>query len=396
MGNQKLNQQDLVYEVEWFLRQNYEFRHNVLSNKTEYREIDETVPSSAWMTVTPEALNSIVRSAKCNGIGGKSSPKTNIEEFVHSNAIPSFDPIQDYLDHLPAWDGKNHVAELFNRIPGLTSEQLNWCSTWLRSSVAHWRGLDHEHGNECLLVLIGEQGCGKTTFALRLLPPSLRSFYLDHINFGNKFDADMALTNNLLVNIDELANIKGRQQLKLKQTLSKQKVNGRTIFGKTQADRRRYASFLATTNDEQPLNDPTGSRRFLCLQVPHGMFIDNEKPIDYEQLYAQVVYELDEMQTPYWFTNDEVKRIQGTNLPYFQQDVLNEMISIYYRVPEKHETGEWIPLDDVLATLQKPYPMLQNNLSTKIKIGKALKNMGSLAEHTRTGAIYKLINLEVA
>lgn len=53
----------------------------------------------------------------------------------------------------------------------------------------------------------------------------------------------MALTHNLLVNIDELANITVAQQGKLKQTLSKVKVNGRPIFGKSQADRRRYASF---------------------------------------------------------------------------------------------------------------------------------------------------------
>ena len=88
----------------------------------------------------------------------------------------------------------------------------------------------------------------------------------------------MALTHNLLVNIDEFANMRGSQQGKLKQTLSKQKVNGRPIFGKSQEDRRRYASFLATTNDKHPLSDPTGSRRFICLQVPKGKFIDNSQP----------------------------------------------------------------------------------------------------------------------
>lgn len=391
-----LSPQSSVHEVESFLQENFEFRHNVLSGKTEYREFGESSSSPAWDTVTPETLNSIVRSAKREGIGGKKSPRTDIEEYIFSKAVTKFDPIQDYLSNLPAWDGKNHVADLFNRIPGLTSEQLGWCSIWLLSAVAHWRGLDLEHGNECLPVLIGDQGCGKTTFALRLLPPSLRGYFLDHINFGNKFDAEMALTNNLLVNIDELANIKGGQHQKLKQTLSKQKVNGRTIFGRTQADRRRYASFLATTNDEQPLNDPTGSRRFLCLQVPHGMMIDNERPIDYEQLYAQVMYELDEMHTPYWFTNNEVKRIQETNLPFFKQDVLNKMISIYYGVPQRNEGGEWITLDEVLTRLQTPYPMLQNNPSTRIKIGKVLKTMGSASEHTRNGARYWLIDREVA
>ena len=124
--------------------------------------------------------------------------------------------------------------------------------------------------------------------------------------------------------------------------------------------------------------------------------IDNERPIDYEQLYAQVMYELDVMHIPYWFTNDEVKRIQVTNLPFFKQDVLNLMVSTYFRVPQKSEGGEWIMLDDVLTKLQVPYPMLQNNPSTRIKIGKVLKTMGSASEHTRNGARYWLIDREVA
>ena len=29
----------------------------------------------------------------------------------------------DYLEHLPKWDGQNHVATLFNRLPGMDSEK---------------------------------------------------------------------------------------------------------------------------------------------------------------------------------------------------------------------------------------------------------------------------------
>ena len=121
--------------------------------------------------------------AKRLGVGGKKSPRQDIEEFVRSEEVPEFDPIREYLENLPEWDGKNHVAELFGRIPGLTSEQLGWCATWLRSAVAHWLQMDMFHGNETTPVLIGKQGCGKSTFAYRLLPDHLRQYFLAWQNF---------------------------------------------------------------------------------------------------------------------------------------------------------------------------------------------------------------------
>ena len=65
---------------------------------------------------------------------------------------------------------------------------------------------------------------------------------------------------------------------------------------------------MATTNNPHPLTDATGSRRYICLEIPKGMFIDNAGEIDYKQLYAQVLYELREQEAPYWFNNDEVAR----------------------------------------------------------------------------------------
>ena len=319
--------------------------------------------------------------------------KQSYEEYIKSDAVPVFDPIQEYMNKLPKWDGKNHVSALFGRIPGLTSEQLGWCATWFRSAVAHWLQMDMLHGNEAVPVLIGQQGCGKSTFAVRLLPEELRQYFLDHINFGNKFDSEMALTHNLLVNIDELANITVAQQGKLKQTLSKVKVNGRPIFGKSQADRRRYASFLATTNDDHPLCDPTGSRRYLCLRVPDGEFIDNSSVINYDQLYAQMMYELRDKQTPYWFTNDEVARIQEFNQPFFKVDDLETMISYCFRMPAEEEEGRWMVSSEVFDVLHLQYPMLVGSLSTKIKIGQALKFMGCKSKHTRNGQAYQLLAL---
>ena len=80
---------------------------------------------------------------------------------------------------------------------------VGFLTIWLFSAVAHWMKMDTMHGNECVPILIGEQGCGKSTFCNRLLPPELREYFFDHINFGNKLDFEMALTNGLMVNLDE-------------------------------------------------------------------------------------------------------------------------------------------------------------------------------------------------
>ena len=387
--------QEVIYEIENFLGENYSFRRNLLSGKTEVQEIGEGKEPSEWCILTEEMFNSILLKMMKEDVGGK-SPKQHTLEIINSEATVAYDPIKEYLEHLPLWDRRNHVAELFNRIPGLTSEQLSWCCTWLRSAVAHWMGIDMLHGNEAVPVLIGAQGCGKTTFATRLLPVELRAYFLDHINFGNKFDTDMALTHNLLVNIDEFANMGPSQQGKLKQTLSKVKVNGRPIFGRSQDDRRRYASFLATTNDEHPLCDTTGSRRYICLQIPKGKLIDNTEAINYEQLYAQLLYEINEKQTPYWFTNDEVIRIQQANLPFFKQDDLEDMIKGCFRIPNDEEEGKWMLCKQVYEKLQERYPYFVGDQSIKIKIGNTLKFMGCSSQHTRQGQMYQLIPKEAA
>jgi predicted P-loop ATPase len=267
------------------------------------------------------------------------------------------------------------VAQLFSRLPGLSSEQLAFLSIWLRSTVAHWLQMDTLHGNEIVPTLIGAQGCGKTTFFKRLLPAHLRQYFLDHLNLSNKFDKEMALTNNLLVCLDELEAIRPSQQASLKQTLSKSKVNGRPIYGCAQEDRARFASFVSTTNNPHPLSDTTGSRRYICLQIPQSQYIDNAGEIDYDQLYAQVVYELREQKAPYWFNNDEVARIQQLNQEFMEQKDIVEIINLCFRKPEEGDAVQAMNSTELLRYMRSKYPSLPDNLSTRIRLGQAMSSL---------------------
>ena len=393
--------------IEQFLNDNYRFRRNVLNGKVEFTTLLKAEPPAdslsqdsegvhlTFRPLTLEAFNSIVRRAKKEQVLEKGNPKTEITEFVHSEDVPVYDPIGDYLSHLPQWDGQNHIARLFSRLPGVTTEQQGFLATWLLSAVAHWLQMDLLHGNECVPTLIGAQGCGKTTFFHRLLPPELREYYLDHLNLSNKFDKEMALTNNLIVNLDELEAIRPSQHAALKQTLSKSKVNGRPIYGASQEDRPRYASFVSTTNNLHPLTDATGSRRYICLTIPQGQYIDNTGEIDYGQLYAQVVYELKVAKTPYWFSNDEVARIQQLNQNYVTQLDLADIIAGCFRKPAEGESVKALNSAEMLKLIQREYPSVKSDHSTKVHIGLAMKELGF--EHTKRGCVayYKAIPLKV-
>ncbi len=391
-----------VLLIEQYLTDNYLFRRNELNGKVEFAIIktDEqgygVEDNPPFRPLTQEALNSIVIRAKRDEICEKGSPKQDIIDYVHSEEVPLFNPIQEFLNHLPQWDGQNHVARLFSRLPGISTEQQNFLSIWLRSAVAHWLQMDTLHGNEVVPVLIGSQGCGKTTFLRRLLPQKLREYYLDHLNLSNKFDKEMALTNNLLVNLDELEAIRRSQQVVLKQTLSKNKVNGRPIFGCAQEDRQRFASFVATTNNPHPLTDATGSRRYICLTIHKGQLIDNSGDIDYEQLYAQVLHELKEMQAPYWFNNEEVVRIQQMNLQYMELKDLPEMVEVCFRHPKEGEQVKALTTTQILEIIRSEYPSVPMTHRSRIDLGHALKVLNYERREHGHAACYLAVPLKAA
>jgi predicted P-loop ATPase len=385
-----------VLAAEQFVNDNYLLRRNVLSGKVEFVKKPADGESPTFRPLTSYAVNSIILEAKRRDVCEGKNPKSDIMEYIYSDDVETFDPISDYLSHLPEWDGKNRVADLFNRIPSITSEQLSYLSNWLRSAVAHWLQMDTLHGNECVPTLIGGQGCGKTTYLNRLLPPHLRHYYLDHLNLSNKFDKEMALTSNLLVNLDELDAIRPSQHAALKQTLSKSKVNGRPIYGASQEDRPRYASFVATTNNRHPLTDVTGSRRYICLLIPEGQLIDNTGDIEYDQLYAQVVYELRVQKAPYWFSNDEVARIQQMNIEFMEQKDIAQIIEACFRKPIEGEQVKTMNSTQMLTLMQKEYPSLKINQSTKVHLGLAMKELNF--EHTEHShvAFYKVVPIKAA
>ena len=380
-----------LMQIEEFFEQNYLFRNNVLNGRYEVARVGQN--PLVYQHLTTERWNSIVWNLEM-ALPDVKSIKNYAELYVYSEHTPLFDPIKDYLEHLPSWDGKDHVGRLINCLAGVNEKQKEWLRIWLRSMVTHWLKIEVEHANDVVLLLMGDQGCGKSTFCQRILPKNLREYYLDHLNLGNKFDKEMALTHNLLVNIDEFDQVKNSQQAELKHTISKTKVNGRRIYASVQTDQHRYASFVATTNSRQPLKDPTGSRRYLCIDIKTNELIDNTLDIDYAQFYAQILNEIKSGKCCY-FNREETILLQEANQPYQQTVDLAAMTEACFRKPKEKEEVKPTITTDILEELSCHYPQILPTQKTKIAIAVALKSLGYKSTHTHKGSAYYVVPIKI-
>jgi len=355
----------LTMRIDIFLRENYELRRNVMRGVAEYRE--RTGLGFDFRDLTEEARNSITLRALEQGI--KCWDK-DIRRFVNSDDIEHYDPMEDFLEHLPRWDGMDRVTPLAHRVQTDYEAWPHLFHIWMRSMVAMWQGKGQLSGNALVPLLIGRQGCGKSSFCRILLPREQREYYNDRINFKNEADLNLGLTSFALINLDEFDKISERQQIVLKYLVSTADLKYRPPYGKAYSAHRRYASFIGTTNEPAPLTDPSGSRRFVCVQVNGD--IDFQSPVDYRQLYAQLKQELAQGER-YWLTKEEEQALMAHNRQYQRLNGLGEMLLSLFRKPEGSEPGTWLTLKELSGRLKEAFKSgYREEPGTLEKIGKFL------------------------
>ena len=371
--------------TEIFLNANYFMRKNLMTGVAEYRERYSN--DQTFKPLTEEVRNDMTLRAV--ELGLKAWDK-NVNRFIDSTRIEQYDPVNTWLDKLPQWDGNDYIKELAERVP---TDQPHWekyLRMWLTGMVAQWRESDKQlTGNALVPLLIGRQGCGKTRFCKILLPPELRDYYNDKINFKNEFDLNIALTSFALINIDEFDKTTKGQQVVLKYLLSSADVKFRPPYGKTIKQYRRYTSFIGTTNKRKPLTDPTGSRRFACIGVTGHINYDDS--LNHQQLFAQALHLFNNGER-FWLDDAEIAELIKENECYQELYTLEEMIASTFRTPKPSEEARWLSIDEIKEILSCYYASFDPGISNTA-MGNALNDTQFHFEVRRTnqGKVYKMV-----
>lgn len=122
-----------------------------------------------------------------------------------------------------------------------------------------------------------------------LVPPELQNYYTDDFNLNSKGQATRKLSEYGLICMDEFDKETTKKMPLLKNLMQMASLSFIKSYQKSFSKLPRIASFAGTSNRKDILTDPSGSRRFICIEVEEKI---NTEDIIHSQIYAQLKTEL--------------------------------------------------------------------------------------------------------
>ena len=336
-----------IHDMATFVIENFEFRHNIVRDLYEYRRKGS---ENVWKLIDKRQLNSI--NCRIQDEGEIFVLSSYVKQRIESELAVDYHPVRAYLNKVRGqWDGKtDYIADFARRI-----SSSDYCQRmvriWLRAVVTQWLGADKQHANAVMLLLISpQQGLGKSTLFTSMLPPEIADYYTDDFKINAKGNAYRKMVEFAIVSLDEFEKIGRKQMPELKSMMQTLKPSFIGAYKKNFNQLPRIASFVGTTNERHVLTDCTGSRRFLILE-PDGII--NVEGIDHDQLYAQVLHEIENEKLPHWFSKDDEAEMEKHNKDYYVLTDVERLFLRYFSIPEREGEGAFMSGPEIMQELEK-------------------------------------------
>ncbi|WP_373519851.1 VapE domain-containing protein [Pricia sp.] len=284
------SQSDNLYQVKDAKKKTvYDYTMEYLEAKYDitYNEISHDFQiafkgSREWQYLNLNSL--IIELAKA----GVDIPTGKLEILIRSEWIPKYNPIREYFEALPKWDGNDHILKLASYVPTYEKEAFNYhFKKWLVRSIKC--ALELNYFNKQAFVLSHQgQNSGKSTWCRFLRPPELAEYMAEDIS--NDKDARIQLCRNFLYNLEELAVLSKKDVNALKSFFSKTFINERLPYDRKNTTLPRICSFMGSTNMSSFLNDETGSVRWLCFELKDKIDFGYSKETDINGVWSQAYH----------------------------------------------------------------------------------------------------------
>jgi len=339
----------------------FEFRFNVILNKTEMSN-----NGGEWLEVEDRVENDILRFLESKGFSIRHSW---LRTSTNSSFAHDYNPFVEYLSTLPPWDGEDYFKALFDTL-NVSEEYLNYLMKWYICMVASI--VDENLQNQTVLLLIGPQGAGKSRWLQRLIPKGLKNYFVQGIFDPRDKDTKIFMSENLIGNLDELDSMEKRDIPKYKEFITSPGTKVRASYARNAKVFPRRISFCGSVNSLDFLQDLTGSRRFLCIEVSS---INHTHNIDMDKVFSQAfaLYQLGYI--PY-FTSDEIALIQERNKKFQAYSVEEELLLMYFERDDNIPPGQRMAIVDIIDVLGDILGEKSRLNLNPSKMGKILTSLG--------------------
>ena len=188
----------------------------------------------------------------------------------------------------------------------------------------------------------------------------------------------------LLKAMDEFDKFGAQKMPLLKNLMQMSSLNICKAYQKNFRSLPRIASFIGTSNRTDLLCDPTGSRRFICIEAEHDIDCTG---IEHSQIYAQLKEEL-LAGARHWFNKEEEHALQRHNSAYYHVNPIEDIVCNIY-APAMLDEPDCLSLSAAIIhqELKKRFPAVLRNC-TPIQLAQILTATGISRQHTRLGNVY--------
>ena len=369
-----------------YLNEKYDLRYNMVMKYTEYVPKDKEW--IGFQAVEPRVQKSLTLEVQLAGINVSIK---DVRNFLESNFIKNYNPVEEFLficyDN---WDGKDHIRALARTVPTNNPHWEDWFYTWFLAMVEQWHNrTGRQYGNSVAPLLISKQGYNKSTFCRRLIPPQLQWGYTDNLILSEKRQVLQAMSQCLLINLDEFNQISAKvQQGFLKNLIQLPNVKYKPPYGSHVQEFPRTASFIATSNMDDILTDPSGNRRFIGIELTGP--IDVSVRPNYQQLFAQAEKAIWNGEKTY-FDAEQTALIMENNRRYQQIDPVMQCFSESFTPTEDENEGTFMTAAAIFSELKAKYGASLEAKSL-LSFGRCPKNIDGLKrKRTMKGTEYLVI-----
>ncbi len=316
----RTTRENYITRINEYLEQRYEIRFNLLTLTPEIKGWDEDF----FTPVDDRKLNTVWLEMQLDNL--QCSDKV-LEKILKSFFITSYDPLKEYFNTLPIYDGEDYIQQLADTIEisdiesngvRLRSLWKPYLQKWLVASVANAleKGI-----NQTCLILVSNQGKGKTTWLNKLCPSGMKDYLSSgHIvpSMTDKNTINL-LAEKWFVNIDDqLQTIFKKDFNTLKSIITAPFVSNRKAWAKLAKTRPRVCSFMGSVDTPEFLTD-NQNRRYLVFATDKVNYTHN---VPMDKVWAQALHLFREDHS-YWFSDSEILTLNKMN-EYFRNASLEE------------------------------------------------------------------------